>query len=68
MSTPTWPVPYYQRVVKAYPIRGIIKIIPRTKKRKSIIDGLLCWWFQLAFSKSNIKGNIKRKTNCGIYL
>lgn len=21
MSTPTWPVPYYQRVVKAYPIR-----------------------------------------------
>ena len=22
MSTPTWPVPYYQRVVKAYPIRG----------------------------------------------
>lgn len=22
MSTPTWPVPYYQRIVKAYPIRG----------------------------------------------
>ena len=21
MSTPSWPVPYYQRVVKAYPIR-----------------------------------------------
>lgn len=21
MSTPTWPVPYYQRIVKAYPIR-----------------------------------------------
>lgn len=23
MSTPTWPAPYYQRIVKAYPIRGI---------------------------------------------
>ncbi len=23
MSTPTWPVPYYQRMVKAYPVRGI---------------------------------------------
>jgi hypothetical protein len=22
MSTPTWPVPYYQRLVKAYPVRG----------------------------------------------
>lgn len=22
MSTPTWPVPYYQRMLKAYPIRG----------------------------------------------
>ena len=22
MSTPTWPVPYYQRLTKAYPIRG----------------------------------------------
>lgn len=22
MSTPTWPVPYYQRLSKAYPIRG----------------------------------------------
>lgn len=22
MSTPTWPVPYYQRMVKAYPVRG----------------------------------------------
>lgn len=21
MSTPTWPVPYYQRLAKAYPIR-----------------------------------------------
>ena len=21
VSTPTWPVPYYQRVAKAYPIR-----------------------------------------------
>lgn len=21
MSTPTWPVPYYQRIAKAYPIR-----------------------------------------------
>ena len=23
MSTPSWPVPYYQRLVKAYPIRCI---------------------------------------------
>ncbi len=22
MSTPTWPVPYYTRISKAYPIRG----------------------------------------------
>ena len=22
MSTPQWPVPYYQRVHKAYPVRG----------------------------------------------
>ena len=22
MSTPTWPVPYYERISKAYPIRG----------------------------------------------
>ena len=22
MSTPAWPVPYYQRIHKAYPIRG----------------------------------------------
>lgn len=22
MSTPAWPVPYYQRLTKAYPIRG----------------------------------------------
>ena len=21
MSTPTWPVPYYQRIAKAYPVR-----------------------------------------------
>lgn len=22
VSTPSWPVPYYQRIAKAYPIRG----------------------------------------------
>ena len=22
MSTPTWPMPYYQRIHKAYPVRG----------------------------------------------
>lgn len=22
MSTPTWPVPYYQRLHRAYPVRG----------------------------------------------
>lgn len=27
MSTPTWPVPYYQRIVKAYPVRGKIWLI-----------------------------------------
>lgn len=27
MSTPTWPVPYYQRLTKAYPIRGITSFI-----------------------------------------
>ena len=24
MSTPTWPVPYYERLTKAYPIRGTL--------------------------------------------
>jgi len=27
MSTPTWPVPYYQRLTKAYPIRCNYSII-----------------------------------------
>lgn len=27
MSTPTWPVPYYQRLTKAYPIRGTCALI-----------------------------------------
>ena len=30
MSTPTWPVPYYQRISKAYPVRGI----PRSTQSK----------------------------------
>jgi hypothetical protein len=29
MSTPTWPVPYYQRLTKAYPIRGTFRTIQR---------------------------------------
>ena len=32
MSTPSWPVPYYQRLTKAYPIRGAF---PVTQKRAS---------------------------------
>lgn len=24
MSTPTWPAPYYQRIVKAYPVRSTL--------------------------------------------
>lgn len=31
MSTPTWPVPYYQRLTKAYPIRGKISFIVRAE-------------------------------------
>lgn len=27
MSTPTWPVPYYQRIHRAYPVRGTLSII-----------------------------------------
>ena len=27
MSTPQWPVPYYQRLHKAYPVRGINMLI-----------------------------------------
>lgn len=26
MSTPSWPVPYYQRLAKAYPIRCIVPL------------------------------------------
>ena len=26
MSTPTWPVPYYQRITKAYPLRRTISL------------------------------------------
>ena len=31
MSTPTWPVPYYQRIAKAYPVRCTSKCIYRKK-------------------------------------
>lgn len=31
MSTPTWPVPYYQRLMKAYPVRGTENIIQNKK-------------------------------------
>lgn len=27
MSTPTWPVPYYQRLHRAYPVRGLSYLI-----------------------------------------
>ncbi len=39
MSTPTWPVPYYQRLVKAYPVRGTFRCNYRKKERKPILDG-----------------------------
>jgi hypothetical protein len=32
MSTPTWPVPYYQRLTKAYPIRCNINLISEETK------------------------------------
>lgn len=31
MSTPTWPVPYYQRMLKAYPVRGTY-LVRKNKK------------------------------------
>ncbi len=31
MSTPTWPVPYYQRLIKAYPIRCNKNLIKNKK-------------------------------------
>ena len=42
MSTPTWPVPYYQRLVKAYPVRGIFMYNFRKKERKLVFDGFQC--------------------------
>jgi hypothetical protein len=39
MSTPTWPVPYYQRMVKAYPVRG--KSNPLTQNKKKLTS--LSW-------------------------
>jgi hypothetical protein len=38
MSTPTWPVPYYQRLTKAYPIRGTIQL--NLEERKPDIGGV----------------------------
>lgn len=34
MSTPTWPVPYYQRMLKAYPVR--CKFIWKYKEQKTV--------------------------------
>ena len=42
MSTPTWPVPYYQRLVKAYPVRGTFRCYYRKEERKLILDGFRC--------------------------
>ncbi len=39
MSTPTWPVPYYQRMIKAYPVRCTYSNNTRTKDSKPLIDG-----------------------------
>ena len=33
MSTPSWPVPYYQRVTKAYPIRGTSLLIQNSRNQ-----------------------------------
>lgn len=38
VSTPTWPVPYYQRIHKAYPVRGTLHLIQKRKTSVSI------WW------------------------
>lgn len=32
MATPTWPVPYYQRLVKAYPVQGDLAVIQKKKE------------------------------------
>lgn len=42
MSTPTWPVPYYQRLAKAYPVRGKFICNFRKKERKLVFDGFQC--------------------------
>jgi hypothetical protein len=42
MSTPTWPVPYYQRLTKAYPIRGFSSLIQ--SKRSQVSEA---WTFLL---------------------
>jgi hypothetical protein len=36
MSTPTWPVPYYQRLTKAYPIRGRTLLIQKKASPVSV--------------------------------
>ena len=69
MSTPTWPVPYYQRMDKAYPVRGTtINNQCRTKNRQFIINGLWCRWYELVRRKRNSQINFKRKTNRWIYI
>ena len=51
MSTPTWPVPYYQRVSKAYPIRGPF---PLTQKTPSLT------WEALTLQQANTPGSMLR--------
>lgn len=38
VSTPTWPVPYYQRISKAYPIRGTSLPTQRTPSPTSEVS------------------------------
>ena len=36
MSTPSWPVPYYQRLHKAYPVRGRQHVTQNKRKSTSL--------------------------------
>jgi hypothetical protein len=37
VSTPTWPTPYYQRIFKAYPIRGKLFLFSEKKDKVSLL-------------------------------
>lgn len=37
MATPQWPVPYYQRLHKAYPVRGNTSLSSRDKESELVL-------------------------------